>query len=174
MSRTSLRLVTALLSPQVGLPRREAKIENPRDTWLDEWLEQENLNLELTAVCDVFDVRAERAIAASTQPIRPGGDTRQLKPAKRYRHYEELCNAPDVDAVIIATPDHLHSPITVAAANAGKHVYCEKCMTRTEEDVWPMAEAVKRNGIVFQLGHQGRQLNYGAQKQHHHAPFGEQ
>ncbi|MCL7971241.1 MAG: Gfo/Idh/MocA family oxidoreductase [marine benthic group bacterium] len=138
--------------------RREAKIENPRDTWLDEWLEQENLNLELTAVCDVFDVRAERAIAASTQPIRPGGDTRQLKPAKRYRHYEELCNAPDVDAVIIATPDHLHSPITVAAANAGKHVYCEKCMTRTEEGVWPMADAVKQSGIVFQLGHQNRQM----------------
>ncbi|MCK5483644.1 MAG: hypothetical protein KAJ13_08060, partial [Gemmatimonadetes bacterium] len=44
--------------------RREAKIENPRDTWLDEWLEQENLNLELTAVCDLFDLRAEAAIAA--------------------------------------------------------------------------------------------------------------
>ncbi|MGB5528042.1 MAG: Gfo/Idh/MocA family oxidoreductase, partial [Gemmatimonadota bacterium] len=138
--------------------RREARIENPRDTWLDEWLEQENLNLELTAVCDLFDVRAEAAIAASTQPIRPGGDTRQLKPAKRYRHYEELCNAPDVDAVIIATPDHWHSRITVAAAQAGKHVYCEKCMTRTEEEVWPMAEAVKSSGIVFQLGHQNRQM----------------
>jgi predicted dehydrogenase len=138
--------------------RREAKIENPRDTWLDEWLEQENLNLELTAVCDVFDVRAEAAIAASTQPIRPGGDTRPLKPAKRYRHYEELCNAPDVDAVIIATPDHWHSRITVAAAQAGKHVYCEKCMTRTEEEVWPMADAVKSSGIVFQLGHQNRQM----------------
>jgi len=138
--------------------RREAKIENPRDTWLDEWLEQENLNLKLTAVCDLFDVRAEAAIAASTQPIRPGGDTRQLKPAKRYRHYEELVAAPDVDAVIIATPDHWHSRITVAAAQMGKHVYCEKCMTRTEEDVWPMAEAVKSSGIVFQLGHQNRQM----------------
>jgi len=138
--------------------RRDAKLENPRDTWLEEWLEQENLNVELTAVCDVFDVRADRAIAASTQPIRPGGDTRQLRPAKRYRHFEELVAAPDVDAVIIATPDHWHSRITVAAAQAGKHVYCEKCMTRTEEEVWPMAEAVKSSGIVFQLGHQNRQM----------------
>jgi predicted dehydrogenase len=138
--------------------RREAKLENPRDVWLEEWLAQENLNVEITAVCDPFDIRAERAIAASIQPLRPGDDTRQLAPAKRYRHHEELIAAPDVDAVVIATPDHWHSRITVAAARAGKHVYCEKCMTRTEEEVWPMAEAVKDTGIVFQLGHQNRQM----------------
>ena len=138
--------------------RRLAKLEDPRDNSVEEWLAQENLNIELTAVCDVFDVRADRAIAASSQPIRPGGDERDLKPAKRYRHYEDLVAAPDVDAVIIATPDHLHSRIAVAAAEAGKHVYCEKCMTRTEEEVWPMAEAVNSSGIVFQLGHQNRQI----------------
>ncbi|MEJ2370547.1 MAG: Gfo/Idh/MocA family oxidoreductase [Gemmatimonadales bacterium] len=99
---------------------REAKLEDPYDTRLEEWLEQENLNVELTAVCDLFDVRSDRAVTASTQPIRPGGDTRQLAPAKRYRHYEELLAAPDVDAVIIATPDHWHSRITVAAAEMGK------------------------------------------------------
>jgi predicted dehydrogenase len=138
--------------------RRAAKEEDPRDNSLEEWLAQENLNVELTAVCDVFDVRAERAIMASTQPLRPGGDTRQLKPAKRYRHFEDLITSPDVDAVIIATPDHWHSRITVAAAEMGKHVYCEKCMTRTEDEVWPMADAVKSSGIVFQLGHQNRQV----------------
>ncbi len=137
---------------------REAKLEDPYDTRLEEWLEQENLNVELTAVCDLFDVRSDRAVTASTQPIRPGGDTRQLEPAKQYRNYEDLLAAPDVDAVIIATPDHWHSRITVAAAEMGKHVYCEKCMTRTEEEVWPMAEAVKSSGIVFQLGHQNRQM----------------
>jgi predicted dehydrogenase len=138
--------------------RRQAKLEDPRDSQLEEWLDQENLNVELTAVCDLFGVRAERAIAASTQPLRPGGDTRELKPAKRYRHYEDLLAAPDVDAVIIATPDHWHSRITVAAAEMGKHVYCEKCMTRTEDEVWPMADAVRSSGIVFQLGHQNRQM----------------
>ena len=138
--------------------RRLAKIEDPRDNSVEEWLAQENLNVELTAVCDVFDVRAEKAIVASTQPIRPGGDTRQLQPAKRYRHFEDLVAAPDVDAVVIATPDHWHSRITVAAAEMGKHVYCEKCMTRTEDEVWPMADAVRSSGIVFQLGHQNRQM----------------
>ena len=73
--------------------RREAMAEDPRDRWLQEWLGQQDLNVEITAVCDVFDVRAERAIAASTQPLRPGEDTRTLKPAKRYRHYEELSPA---------------------------------------------------------------------------------
>jgi predicted dehydrogenase len=138
--------------------RRKNAAEDPRDRHLREWLEQQDLNVQITAVCDVFDVRAERAIAASTQPLRPGGDTRTLQPAKRYRHYEELLAAPDVDAVIIATPDHLHATITMAAARAGKHVYCEKCMTRTFEEVFPMADAVRESGIVFQLGHQNRQL----------------
>ena len=138
--------------------RRTNAAEDPKDKHLQEWLAQQDLNVQITAVCDVFDVRAERAIAASTQPLRPGGDTRNLKPAKRYRHYEDLLASPDVDAVIIATPDHLHATITIAAARAGKHVYCEKCMTRTFEEVFPMADAVRESGIVFQLGHQNRQL----------------
>jgi predicted dehydrogenase len=138
--------------------RRKNAAEDPRDRQLQEWLAQQDLNVQITAVCDVFDVRAERAITASTQPLRPGGDTRSLQPAKRYRHFEELLASPDVDAVIIATPDHLHATITIAAARAGKHVYCEKCMTRTFEEVFPMADAVRESGIVFQLGHQNRQL----------------
>ncbi|MEJ2482561.1 MAG: Gfo/Idh/MocA family oxidoreductase [Gemmatimonadota bacterium] len=138
--------------------RRKNAAEDPKDRQLQEWLAQQDLNVQITAVCDVFDVRAERAVAASTQPLRPGGDTRDLKPARRFRHYEELLASPDVDAVIIATPDHLHATITMAAARAGKHVYCEKCMTRTFEEVFPMADAVRESGIVFQLGHQNRQL----------------
>ena len=138
--------------------RREAMAEDPRDRWLQEWLAQQDLNVEITAVSDVFDVRAARAIDASTQPLRPGNDTRTLKPAKRYRHYEELLASRDVDAVIIATPDHWHATITIAAAKAGKHVYCEKCMTRSFDEVFPMADAVRDAGIVFQLGHQNRQL----------------
>ena len=76
----------------------------------------------------------------------------------RYRHYQELLASPDVDAVIVATPDHWHARITIDAAAAGKHVYCEKCMTRAPEEVVPMVDAVKASGIKFQLGHQNRQL----------------
>ena len=68
-----------------------------------------------------------------------------------------MLSSKTVDAVIIATPDHLHAPITIAAANAGIHVYVEKCMTRTLVETYQVNEAVRKSGIVFQLGHQGRQ-----------------
>ena len=143
--------------PEVTEEWRQAAAEDPRNTRLSEFMLQGDLNVAFTAVCDVFDVRAERAIAASANETRPGGDPGS-RPAYRFRHYEELLNSPDVDAVLIGTPDHWHAPMTIAAAAAGKHVYCEKAMTRTEEEVLPMVEAVKASGIKFQLGHQNRQL----------------
>lgn len=130
--------------------------ENPGDKQLETYLSQDDLNIAITAVCDVFDVRAERAIAASSVGVRSGGGP-ALPPAKRYRHYQELLSSGEVDAVIIATPDHWHSRMTVDAAAAGIHVYCEKCMSRTEDEARAMRDAVRKTGIVFQLGHQNRQ-----------------
>ena len=121
------------------------------------YFNQESLNIVLTGVCDLFDVRAERGIAASKNENSPAAKTGKLSGAKRYYHYQDLLQSKDIDAVIIATPDHWHSRIVVDAANAGKHVYCEKCMTRTEEEVYRVFNAVKKSGIVFQLGHQNRQ-----------------
>ncbi len=131
--------------------------ENKLDRELETFLDQEDLNVVLTGICDVFDVRAERGIAASKNDIRPGGGSGLLSGARRYRHYREMLESGDVDAVIIATPDHWHARMTVDAAISGKHVYCEKCMTRTIEETLEMVDAVKNRGIVFQLGHQGRQ-----------------
>lgn len=76
---------------------------------------------------------------------------------KRYKNYKELLAADDIDAVIIATPDHWHGPMTIEAAKNGKHVYVEKPMTWTVEETFSVREAVKSSKIVFQLGHQGRQ-----------------
>jgi predicted dehydrogenase len=121
------------------------------------FLEQEDLNVLLTGVCDVFDVRAERGLAASLNDRRPGGGAGNLKGAKRYRNYKEMLESKDIDAVIIATPDHWHAQMAIDAVNAGKHVYLEKCMTRTEEEVYALTDAVKKSGIVFQLGHQNPQ-----------------
>lgn len=129
--------------------------KDPRDKDLETHLAQTDLNVAITAVCDVFDVRADRAIAASRAADRPG--TSANPPAKRYARYTDLLSSGDVDAVIIATPDHWHSRIAIAAAAEGKHVYCEKCMTRTEDEARAMHDAVKKSGIVFELGHQNRQ-----------------
>ncbi len=128
---------------------------SPRAQGLATFMAQHDLNLELTAMCDLFDVYAERGIDASTNTMRPGG--REQKPAKRYRSYEELLDSNTVDLILCATPDHWHAPVVIAAAERGVHVYVEKCMTRTEAEAHAVTAAVRDAGIVFQLGHQNRQ-----------------
>ncbi len=136
--------------------QRKAVEEDPAAAGLAVYMAQDDLNIAFTAVCDVFDVRAERAMAASAVDTRPGNGPANPR-AKRYRHYQELLQSGDVDAVIIATPDHWHAQMTQDAAAEGIHVYCEKCMTRTEAEALAVHDAVKQSGIVFQLGHQNRQ-----------------
>ncbi|MFQ5604808.1 MAG: Gfo/Idh/MocA family oxidoreductase [bacterium] len=134
--------------------KKRAVVKNKLDTGLEDWLHQEDLNVVIAGVCDVFDLRAERGIAASRNDFRPGGSSGKPSAAKRYRHYQELLESDEVDAVIIAVPDHHHARMTIDAVHAGKHVYCEKCMTRTEEEVYNVVDAVKKSSVVFQLGHQ--------------------
>jgi len=132
--------------------------KDPEHTALRDFLAQTDLNLEITAVCDTFDVRAERALSASRNNLRPGGEGKVLQGAQRYRHYQDLLDSKEVDAVIIATPDHWHARMVIDAASAGIPVYVEKAMTRTEEEAHEVYRAVKESGIAFQLGHQNRQI----------------
>lgn len=136
---------------------KKGALENRNDRRLSDYLNQDDLNVELTAVCDLFDVHAERAIAASANAGREGSDGAQGKKAKRYTGYRELLASGEVDAVIIGTPDHWHAEIAIEAAKRGIHVYVEKGMTRTIEETYRLRDAVKASDIVFQLGHQGRQ-----------------
>ncbi|MBW7996673.1 MAG: Gfo/Idh/MocA family oxidoreductase [Candidatus Glassbacteria bacterium] len=105
---------------------------------------RESLNVRCTAVCDLYQPNVDYAVRAS------GGT------AKSYRTHQELLSESDVDAVVIATDDHWHAPIARAAAEAGKHVYVEKCMTQNIPEAYELRDAVKKAGIVFQLGHQNR------------------
>ena len=130
--------------------------KNKLDKQFETFMSQEDLNCSLVGVCDVFDVNAELGINASENDIRPGGNPKAS--ATRYRHYKDLLASDDIDAVIIATPDHWHSRISIDAAKAGKHVYCEKGMTRTFDEAIDVYDAVKKTGITFQLGHQNRQV----------------
>ena len=65
-----------------------------------------------------------------------------------------------LDAVLIASPDFLHSPMTVDALSAGKHVYCEKLMSNTVEGARSMVKASQDSGNLLQIGHQRRQPRY--------------
>jgi predicted dehydrogenase len=130
-------------------------VENRKlDGSLEDWLLQENLNVAITGICDVFDLHAERGLETARNTIRAGGARPVDLPVKRYRTYQEMLNDKDIDAVMIATPDHHHSPISAAAARAGKHVYCEKSPAHSEEQLNDLYAAVKTSNIVYQLGHQ--------------------
>src|SRR5206468_16536 len=73
-----------------------------------------------------------------------------LDPAARaVADYESLLRSDDIDAVIIATPNHLHAPMTMAALGYGKHVLCEKPAARTAAEAAQMAVAAERSGKVL-------------------------
>jgi predicted dehydrogenase len=73
-----------------------------------------------------------------------------------YEHFWELLDRKDIDAVLIATPDHWHAGIAIAAAKAGKDMYCEKPMSLTLREAREMVNAMRRYDRVFQTGSQQR------------------
>jgi predicted dehydrogenase len=128
---------------------KENAARNPNDTRLKEFLDQENLNVNLTAVCDVFDVNANKALKSF--------NTASNK-IERYATYKQLIHSGKVDAVIIATPDHWHAPISIESVTAGVHVYVEKPMTHSVSETYALRDAVLANPkVMFAVGHQHRQ-----------------
>ncbi|MBI4586463.1 MAG: Gfo/Idh/MocA family oxidoreductase [Planctomycetes bacterium] len=73
-----------------------------------------------------------------------------------YNDYRELLDRKDVDAVVIAVPDHWHAPVAIHACEAGKDVYCEKPLSLTIRQGRKMVEAARRYARVFQTGSQQR------------------
>ena len=135
----------------------EAKNKNDEDTRYDEFKGQDDLNVAVTGVCDIFDVYSEAACLTGSNINREGTSGKFGPAPKKFKTYQELLAADDIDAVIIATPDHWHGTISMAAARAGKHVYCEKPATWTVPETYLLRDTIKERGVVFQLGHQGRQ-----------------
>jgi len=145
------------LRPEVIDSFIEQSKENKSDKRYKEFLEQEDLNIVINGICDIYDENAKRGIAACSNICRNPTNGEMGNQPKRYTNYKDLLAAEDIDAVIIATPDHWHGTMTIEAAKAGKHVYCEKPLTWTVAETYEVINAVKENGIVFQLGHQNRQ-----------------
>ncbi len=76
--------------------------------------------------------------------------------AARYHDYREmLSNEKDIDAVTIATPDHTHAMIAMAAMKAGKHVFCQKPLAHNVYETRVLAKMAKESGLVTQMGIQG-------------------
>jgi len=74
----------------------------------------------------------------------------------RFTDYRRVMDRKDIDVVCIATPPHWHSLICIAAAKAGKDIFCEKPMTKFIAEGRAVADAVKKHGVVFQIGTFGR------------------
>lgn len=104
--------------------------------------------LEHGKVVAVCDVKADRMKAAANLAAR---DT----PAQ-FADYRRVLDRKDIEAVVIATPPHLHAEMAVAALQAGKHVYCEKPVAITPASVAAVVKAVKASGKVFVSGQQLR------------------
>jgi predicted dehydrogenase len=95
---------------------------------------------QIVAVCDVYEKRKRQGA--------------ELHNAKGFLDYRELLAIPDVDAVIIATPDHWHAKIALEAMDGGKDVYVEKPMCHTNEEIRTLVNTVKETKRVLQVGSQ--------------------
>ena len=110
---------------------------------------KEGGDVQPVAVNDIWDKRKARAREAT------GVDERSV-----HHDYRELCARPDVDVVVISSPDHWHHLHTMEALRNGKDVYLEKPMTYTVEEAREIAEAVQAGGRILQVGSQYTSMDH--------------
>jgi len=93
----------------------------------------------LLAVCDVDAQHVQQALDQAGEGV------------QGYRDFREVLDRPDIDIIHVPTPPHWHALISIAAAEAGKDIWCEKPMTRTIGEGRKVVEAVQRNGRIFRI-----------------------
>jgi Oxidoreductase family, NAD-binding Rossmann fold/Oxidoreductase family, C-terminal alpha/beta domain len=98
----------------------------------------------IVALCDVDEVRSAPGFA-------------HYPKATKYKDYRKMFEKEgrNIDAVMIATPDHMHTPVALLAMQQGKHVYCEKPLTRTTWESQLLADAAVKYKVATQMGNQG-------------------
>ena len=100
--------------------------------------------IQWVALCDAWDVQRDRAEQTAGTPV------------DKYGDYRRVLDRKDIDGVIIATWDHVHCTLTVAACQAGKDIYVEKPMTLHPMEGHKIVKAVRESGRVLQVGTQQR------------------
>lgn len=112
--------------------------------------------VEVIALCDVDKSRLDEGMAEVASAYADRTQNGTYKGCTAYNDYREVLARDDIDAVVIVTPDHWHSPMSIHAVEAGKDVYCEKPISITIDEGRQLVEAVRRNNRVFQNGSQYR------------------
>lgn len=120
------------------------------------------LSQNIVALCDVDFGYVDRSLQGRVKPGngKPGPNAEKLgeayAKATRYADFREmLAKQKNLDAVLIATPDHLHAVIAKAAMEAGKHVYVQKPLTYSVHEARVLSETARRTKVVTQMGNQG-------------------
>ena len=121
-------------------------------------LKDENKGVDIIGLCDVWDGGKWKENGRETgrglyySAGRCGLDPQGKDKDRITKDYRRLLECKDIDAVLIATPDHWHARMSVDAMEAGKDVYCEKPMTHTIDEARKVAETVKKTKQVFTVG----------------------
>jgi predicted dehydrogenase len=102
---------------------------------------RETDNVEIVAVCDVYQKRLDQAATTTG--------------AKAIKDYRAMLDQKDIDYVTIVTPEHWHARMTLDAADAGKHIYCEKPMTWSIEQAKQVVKKINQTKVKMQVGVQG-------------------
>ncbi len=116
-------------------------------------------DVQVVAVCDVDTTRRENAKMTVEKRYAEKIKSGEYKGCAAYNDFRELIARKDIDAVVIATPDHWHTIPAIEACKAGKDVYCEKPLTLTIREAKLLIDAVRKYDRVFQVGSQQRSEN---------------
>ena len=125
------------------------------------------LGENIVAICDADFPYVERSLAGELRPPKDAtGPTPQAEKlrdaytkATKYGDFRQMLDKQkDIDAVVIATPDHLHAVIAMAAMQAGKHVYVQKPLTYSVYEARLLAKTAQSTGLVTQMGNQGHSM----------------
>jgi len=111
--------------------------------------------------CDVNGDTLKTVCARIEQQYATDANKAKYKACTGYNDFRELLARDDMDAVVIATPDHWHALLSVHAARAGKDIYCEKPLTLTLKEARTVVKTVRRYDRVFQTGSQQRSNVFG-------------
>lgn len=114
--------------------------------------------VQVQAVCDVDRSRREDGKRLVEETYAADSSRDSFKGCAAYNDYRELLARPDIDAVVIVTPDHWHALLAIEAVRAGKDVYCEKPISITVRQGRQLVEEVQRYGRIFQTGTQYRSI----------------
>ncbi len=107
---------------------------------------------QVVAACDVDQLKLERSSKGIVDKYYADKKDGSYKGCDTYRDFRDVVARPDIDAVVVSTPDHWHTAISIAACRAGKDIYCEKPLTQTIAEARALVNAVRQYNRVFQVG----------------------